>query len=58
MAQTTVKQLADEVGIPVDRLLARLEAAWPNVIAPIVTQERDRARRALEALDALEPQLQ
>jgi translation initiation factor IF-2 len=27
MAQTTVKQLADEVGIPVDRLLARLDAA-------------------------------
>ncbi|MDT0617237.1 translation initiation factor IF-2 [Salinisphaera sp. P385] len=27
MAQTKVKQLAEEVGIPVDRLLARLEAA-------------------------------
>ncbi len=38
--------------------LVRLEAAWPNVIEPLVVQERERARRALEALDALEPQLQ
>jgi len=37
--------------------VARLEAAWPGLVAPLVTAQRDRVRRALEALDALEPQL-
>jgi hypothetical protein len=37
--------------------VARLESAWPKVVARLIDRERARVKHALAGLDALEPQL-
>ena len=48
---------AQGAGPELQAYVARLEAAWPEIVTPLVEGERARVRAALEALTALEAQL-